>query len=174
MFVSKEMFTEYKPTVSRVGDSAKAVDGGFEILGEGNVVQQYRVNGKECSITYTRTLHTPALNTNLIFISSFDKDGLTTTFANGQGIIRKSDGTLVLAGKHVNGMYLLKTIDNIPFAMNSMSQPTSLEQWHRRLTHCSLLTIQEMATKQLVNGLKLFEKNVTGKCKDCILGRQTR
>jgi GAG-pre-integrase domain len=173
MFVSKEMFTEYKPTVSRVGDSAKAVDGGFEILGKGNIVQRYQVNGKECSITYTRALHTPALNANLISISSFDRAGLTTTFANGQGIIRKSDGTLVLAGKHVNGIYLLETVDNIPFAMNSMSQPTSLEQWHRRLTHCSPLTIQEMATTQLVDGLKLSEKNVTGKCEDCILGHQT-
>jgi hypothetical protein len=31
-----------------------------------------------------------------------------------------------------------------------------------------------MATKQLVDGLKLSEKNVTGKCEDCILGHQTR
>jgi hypothetical protein len=127
MFV---MFTECKPTVSRVGDSAKAVDGGFKILSEGNVVQRYQVNGKECSITYTRTLHTPALNANLISISSFDRAGFTTTFTNGQGIIRKSDESPVLAGKHVNSMYLLETIDNIPFTINSMSQPTSLEQWH--------------------------------------------
>jgi GAG-pre-integrase domain len=122
---------------------------------------------------YTCALHTPALNANLISISSFDRAGLTTTFANGHGIMQKSDGTLVLAGKHVNGMYLLETIDNIPLTMNSMSQPTSLEQWHCWLTHCSPLTIQEMATKQLVNGLKLSEKGVTGKCENCILGRQT-
>ena len=39
MFVSREMFTEYMPIVSRVGDSAKAVDGGFEIIGEGKVIE---------------------------------------------------------------------------------------------------------------------------------------
>lgn len=31
-----------------------------------------------------------------------------------------------------------------------------------------------MATNRLVNGLKLSEMDVTGKCEDCILGRQTR
>ena len=46
MFVSKDAFVEYKPIVARVGDSAKAVDGGFEIIGEGNVIQRYQVDGK--------------------------------------------------------------------------------------------------------------------------------
>ena len=44
MFVSKDVFTEYKPIAPRVGDSAKAVDGGFEIVGEGSVIQKYRVD----------------------------------------------------------------------------------------------------------------------------------
>ena len=174
MFVSREMFSDYTPITSRVGDSAKAIGGGFEIAGEGNVVQRYHVNGKECNVTYTHALHTPSLNANLISISAFDKAGLTTTFSNGEGIIRKADGTVVLAGRNVNGMYILETIDDTPLAMRSVSQPTSLEQWHRRLTHCSPLTIQEMAKNNLVDGLELSGTVVTGKCEDCILGRQTR
>jgi hypothetical protein len=113
MFVSRTMFNEYIPIASRVGDSAKAIGGGFEIVGEGNIVQQYQVNGKEQTITYTRALHTPSLNANLISISAFDRAGLTTTtFGNGRGIIRKADGTIVLEGRNVNGMYILETIDN--------------------------------------------------------------
>jgi hypothetical protein len=96
MFVSRDMFDEYTPIASRVGDSAKAVGGGFEIVGEGNVVQWYQVNGEERAITYTRALHTPSLNANLISISAFDRAGLPTTFGNGQGIVRKADGTIVL------------------------------------------------------------------------------
>jgi hypothetical protein len=38
MFVSREMFNEYTPIESQVGDSAKAIGGGFEIVGEWNVV----------------------------------------------------------------------------------------------------------------------------------------
>jgi hypothetical protein len=39
MFVLRDMFTEYMPVISQVRDSAKAIDGGFEIVSEGNVVQ---------------------------------------------------------------------------------------------------------------------------------------
>ena len=178
MFVSREAFTEYKSVTPRTGDSAKAVDGNFEIVGEGNVVQCYQVNGKEQEITYTRALHTPTLNANLVSVSAFDKAGLTTTFGDGKGVVRKADGTPVLVGRHINGMYLLETIRDIPdkpFAMaSSLSQPTSLEQWHRRLAHCSPLTIQDMASRNLVDGLRISETTVSGKCEDCILGRQTR
>ena len=52
MFVSKNAFSEYQPITPRTGDSAKAVDGNFEIVGEGNVVQCYKVEGKERNITY--------------------------------------------------------------------------------------------------------------------------
>ena len=179
MFVSKDAFTEYKPVKPRMGDSAKAEDGCFEIIGEGNVVQCYRVDGKERAITYTRALHTPTLNANLVSVGAFDRAGLTTTFGNGKGVVRKADGTLVLAGQNVNGMYLLETIDNVPnppppLAMTSLSRPVPLEQWHRRLTHCSPLTINDMAKGNLVDGLNISEATITGKCEDCILGRQTR
>ena len=180
MFVSKDVFTEYKPLDSRVGDSAKAKDGGFEIVGEGSVLQRYRVDGKDRDVTYTRALHTPTLNANLVSISALDKAGLTVTFGNGQGVARKPDGKVVLTGKGINGMYLLEPTSrpaDVPKAMasSSLSQPTTLEQWHRRLTHCSPLTIKEMAAKNLVDGLTFKgDEGPRGKCEDCILGRQVR
>jgi hypothetical protein len=137
MFVSKSNFNKYTSITPRFGDSAKAVDGGFEIIGEGNVTQQYRINGKEHNITYTRALHTPTLNANLISVSALDKAGLTTTFGGGRGITRKADGMVILAGEIVNGMYVLETVDSenhmipdTPIVMGSLSQPVSLEQWH--------------------------------------------
>ena len=74
------------------------------------------------------------LNANLVSIGAFDRAGLTTTFGNGKGIIHKPDGTIVLAGENVGGMYLLEAIDDapsIPLVMMTLSQPTSLKQWHR-------------------------------------------
>jgi hypothetical protein len=47
IFVSRDVFTEYKSVTSRKGDSAKADNGGFEIVGKGNVVQHYQVDRKE-------------------------------------------------------------------------------------------------------------------------------
>ncbi len=120
---------------------------------------------------------------NLISISAFDKAGLITTFGGGQGVIHKKDGKIVLAGRGEKGMYVVDVIENEevgrnvpdnPLAMSSLSNPTSLEQWHRRLTHCSPSTIQEMANKNLVDGLIITGEELRGKCEDCILGRQTR
>ena len=53
MFVSQNAFTDYKPVTPREGDSAKAENGSFEIVGEGNVVQRYQVDGREREITCT-------------------------------------------------------------------------------------------------------------------------
>ena len=176
MFVSKDSFVGYKP-LSRTGESAKATNGDFEIIGEGNVTQRYLIEEGERTITYTQALHAPTLNANLVSISAFDRAGLLTTFGGGKGVVKKPDETIILTGKGVNGMYLLETLDaksNTPLALHSLSQPTSLEQWHRRLTHCSPLTIKEMANNSLVDGLTISGSAMSGKCEDCIMGRQTR
>lgn len=178
MFVSREAFTEYKSTAPQIGDSAKAVDGSFNIIGEGTVVQRYKVDGTEREITYTCALHTPSLNANLVSISAFDRARLTTTFGGGKGVIKKADGTVILTGQNINKMYLLDAIGNPPhtppLAMISLSKLASLEQWHHQLAHCSPSTIQEMSAKGLVDGLQISEMALTGKCEDCILGWQTR
>ena len=69
MFVSRDAFMEYKSITPCAGDSAKAENGSFEIIGEGNVIQRYQVDGKEWRITYTWALHTPTLNADLISVS---------------------------------------------------------------------------------------------------------
>ena len=176
MFVSKDEFSEYQPITPRTGDSAKAVDGNFEIVGKGKVIQRYKVEGKERNITYTNALHAPTLNANLVSVGALDKAGITTTFRGGKGIARTSDGVVVLDGTNVNGMYILEPTNSPPnqtLAMTSSAQQTSLEQWHRRLTHCSPLTIKEMMSENLVDGLRISGDRLTGKCEDCIMGRQT-
>jgi len=159
----------------RSGDSAKAVNGNFDIIGEGTVIKRYLMDGKEKTITYIRAIHTPTLDANLISVSAFDRAGLTVTFGDGRGVVRKKDGTIILTARGENGMYVVDDLNgNTPIAMTSLSQPTSLEQWHRRLTHCSPSTIAEMTKNNLVDGLKVFGNELRGKCEDCILGRQTR
>lgn len=106
----------------------------------------------------------------------YHKAGLTTTFGNRKGVTQKPNGMVILTGQNVNGMYLSEATNDLPnttFAMTSLSQPTSLEQWHRHLAHCSLLTIQDMANNNLVDGLNISDKMIHGKCENCILGRQT-
>jgi len=108
------------------------------------------------------------------------KAGLTVTFGEGHGVIRKPDGSVVLTARLVRGMYVVDEMSNVPdtpsahLGRTSLSQQTSLEQWHRRLTHCSPSTILEMLKNNLVDGLNVSVKDLRGKCEDCIVGRQTR
>ena len=90
---------EYKLVMSCVKDSAKAENGNFEIIGEGRVIQQYQIKGREWKITYTHALHTPTLNTNLVFVSTFNNAGLTITFRGGKEVVRREDKTIILAGQ---------------------------------------------------------------------------
>jgi hypothetical protein len=75
MFVARDTFMMYQKITPHSGDSAKAINGDFEIIGEGTVVKKYFVHGKARTITYTRVLHTPTLNANLISVSTFDRGG---------------------------------------------------------------------------------------------------
>ena len=72
MFVLRDDFNVYKTVPPRSGDSAKAVDGDFEIVGEGTVTKDYLVNGQTKKLTYTHAIHTPTLNANLVSVSTFD------------------------------------------------------------------------------------------------------
>jgi hypothetical protein len=140
------------------------------------------VDGKTKKLTYTRAIHTPTLNANLISVSPFDKAGLTVTFGDGGAVIQKKDSTSVLAARCVRGMYVVDEVGNDvphvetpgpPLAMISPSHPTTLEQWHCRLAHCSPLTITEMMRGNLVDGLRVSGNDLRGKCEDCIIGQQT-
>ena len=84
MFVSQDAFTNYKSVTPWRGDSAKAENASFEIVGEGNVIQWYQVDGREMEITYIHALHMLTLNSNLVSVSALDKAGLVTTFGNGK------------------------------------------------------------------------------------------
>ncbi len=83
MFVLKGDFGEYKSMTLCSGDSVKAVDGNFDIIGEGSVTKHYLVDGKEKELTYTHVIHTPSLNANLILVSTFNRAGLMITFGGG-------------------------------------------------------------------------------------------
>jgi len=80
----------------------------------------------------------------------------------------------------VKGIYVADELDNLPKIPNAhlsgalLSQPASLEQWHRRLTHCSPLTIKQMSTGNLVDGLNISDTDLHGKCEDCVIGQQVR
>ena len=135
MFISRDDFNNYKLTPTCFGDSVKAVDRDFEIIGEGTVDKHYLVDGKEKKLIYTHAIHTPMLNANLMSVIAFNIAGLTVTFGGGCGVVRKNDGTAVLTAQLIKGMYVVDELDgdlpgllSIPLTMISLSKPVFLAQ----------------------------------------------
>ncbi|KAK0225266.1 hypothetical protein EDD85DRAFT_777789, partial [Armillaria nabsnona] len=58
--------------------------------------------------------------------------------------------------------------------MASHSSPVSLADWHRRLAHMSPAKIEEMVSKNLVDGLSITSDSLQGRCEDCILACHAR
>lgn len=56
----------------------------------------------------------------------------------------------------------------------SISHPTDLETWHHQFAHIGEETIHKMIRGEMVNGLTVTKFRVTGRCKDYILGKQSR
>ena len=54
-----------------------------------------------------------------------------------------------------------------------MTRMPNIETWHRRLGHCNIKTIVEMAQSRAVNGMTIDLSEIPPKCDSCILGKQT-
>ncbi|SJL16297.1 uncharacterized protein ARMOST_19817 [Armillaria ostoyae] len=178
-------FTKYMPQPYCTGSSAKQVEGGFSILGIGTATKLFHHKSGEkklVRLTFKNALYTPSLAMNLISISALDAAGFYTMFGGKQAVIKDINSAEIFTGKGENGMYVLECVDDKSespaghFAMLSRSNPTSLCQWHRHLAHVSIETIESMASKNLVDGLAggITDRNIKGKCEDCLMVKQTR
>jgi hypothetical protein len=56
----------------------------------------------------------------------------------------------------------------------SSSKTTDILTWHRRLAHVSIPRILRMANRNLVNGLDVSTKAVSGMCEDCLYAKATK
>jgi len=54
------------------------------------------------------------------------------------------------------------------------SRTPDVETWHRRLGHCSVWSIVDMARKDAVEGMTIDLSSAPPKCTHCMLGKQTR
>lgn len=122
------------------------------------------------NLTFRNALHAPSLSANLVSVSQFDKAGYYSTFGGGEVTIRKGEGGApLLSGRGSAGMYVLEA--KTTHANISTANPASLGDWHRRMVHGSPDTIEEMCSKNLVDGLDITDHKLGGKCISCRDGR---
>ncbi|CAK5269034.1 unnamed protein product [Mycena citricolor] len=182
-FVDRSKFVTYEEVVGAEGQTAIKSGGRFQIAGHGDVEIIVETEGKERHRIRLHALHTPEFRMNLISITTLDSRGLRGSWGGGVLSVMSQHGKVILTGRLTGGtdngrrLYAVEVIEDMPYvaiAGRNRNQPTSLENWHRRLGHADVRTIKQMATKGAVEGLEITRSDVQGMCQDCILGKQDR
>ena len=62
----------------------------------------------------------------------------------------------------------------LPYVSYVSTNTPDVETWHRRLAHCSVQTVLDMARNGVVRGMPIDLSTLPPKCDHCIVGKQTR
>ena len=130
----KSLFISYSDLPSGCNTSVEVGNGdNAVVIGKGtiNLIIQVENISKTCQLS--NVLYAPDLDYNLVSVSSLDKKGLTTVFANSKCIIQQK-GKVLATGSIFNNLYKLD-IDFNHIPQHSAFVTKSLHLWHQRLAH---------------------------------------
>jgi hypothetical protein len=173
-WINREDFDTYQPLASCEGSGAP-VGSTFPIAGVGTVRKSITHNGKQITLTFENSLHTPMLQHNLISIGHLDCARYSATFRGGGVNFHDPKGHLLMSGHGRGTMYVLDLNPPEPraYVAKSHNKLTDLETWHRRFGHISEAGVRELASKGMVEGLNITSLETRGRCEDCIYGKHT-
>jgi hypothetical protein len=136
-------------------------------------------------VTLDNALFIPSSSVRLLSVLAFNRSGNYTTHFNSQSCwVTRRDGSTILQGNVVEHKHLYELIVAAPRVTHctTFTEPSSalyttrtpnLETWHRRLGHCNICTIIDMARSH-TKGMSCDLSTIPPKCGHCILGKQTR
>ena len=168
-FVDKKAFSDYEELRDPIKGRTAPKGASFRVIGQGTVRKICKTADGTLELIFKDALHAPDLSSNLISINCFNKAGFNMVFGGGQVHFRDPNGREVLCGTGVGLLSLLEVLDGPTVMMaRSLTKLTTLDVWHRRFGHASIIKIREALTKNLVDGLDIRGNlTVAGLCKDC-------
>lgn len=136
-------------------------------------------------ITLDNVLFIPSSSVHLLSVLTFNRlGGYTSHFDSHSCWVTKRDGTTILRGNVIEHRRLYELVASAPrvthrraLAIPSVLYTTrtpNIETWHRRLGHCNVRTIIDMAKSHSAKGMSIDLSIIPPKCSHCILGKQTR
>jgi hypothetical protein len=157
-------------------------------VGTGRARFNVRIKDRSTPTILLDAIHTPDFTMNLISVPKLDRRGLVGAIRGGRLTVSSRDGTRIIDGvltKMEGGreLYKVEVVDTLDeegdgvittIAGRNRDQPTDLETWHRRFGHSDVRVLERMASKSLVDGLRIVRRELRGLCEDCIFGKQDR
>jgi len=68
-------------------------------------------------------------------------------------------------------MKIIRTQESVMAAVKRDTDAADLSTWHRRLCHLGDMTLKKLVTSMIVKGMEVTNMQLTGICKDCIVGK---
>jgi transposase InsO family protein len=136
-------------------------------------------------VVLRNALFIPSSTVRLISVLSINRDdGYFCHFGSDNCWITDKDGATIARGtvSPTRQLFILSTpsspVPGTAPSSNSVchlaTRTPDLETWHRRLGHCSVQTIIDMAQNKTAKGMPIDLSTAPAKCDNCILGKQTR
>ena len=130
----------------------------------------------------TNVLYIPESSLRLISILTLNKSGnYTTHFDSTRCWVTNKSNTTLVRGSLSSSKRLYTLCTKTPYVQHRSTSTNSafhasvpdLETWHRRLGHCNLRAIIEMAKNGVSKGMPIDLSTYPPKCDHCALGKQT-
>jgi transposase InsO family protein len=160
----RDFFTSY--TDGDYGQVRMGNDHVSKIVGMGEICLETSTN---CQLVLKDVRHVPDMRLNLISTGVLDNEGYKNEFYGGKWKLSK--GSLVFArGKKESTLYLTQAKIRGK-DVNTLSNNSSIELWHKRLGHMSEKGLQTLARREVLTGVKGTSLK---SCVDCLAGKQHR
>ncbi|GJW69887.1 retrovirus-related pol polyprotein from transposon TNT 1-94 [Tanacetum coccineum] len=137
---------------------------GYEDYVQGNLMT--------CHVYYVE-----CLRHNLFSVRQFCDGDLEVAFRSNTCCVCNLKGDDLLTGSRDSNLYTIsisKMAGSSPVCLMSRATSTKSWLWHRRLSHLNFSTINQLTSKDLVNGLPKFKYNKDHLCSACEQGKSKR
>ena len=153
--------------------------GGARVYAVGIGTIELNVDQSRC-LTLDNVLFVPTSTVRLISVVALSRDQqIFTIFGPNDCWLTDTDGIIIARGvvSSTRNLYTLTSIDtcpSIPHIGFIATRTPNIETWHRRLAHCGVNTIIDMARNGIVSGMPIDLSVLPPLCDHCIVGKQTR
>lgn len=158
------------------GEVAGLGGNSLNIIGIGTVYIKVKGRGDQY---YThkleRTLHVPNADTALLSLTAFDRKGGVTICGNGECQLTLN-GKIIGIGKQEGQLYHLEVEQPYLEAANvARNSKSSWDEWHERLGHISISSMQKLKSGDYVTGLDIDDSTTPNPtCQACVEGKASR
>ncbi|GJW64478.1 retrovirus-related pol polyprotein from transposon TNT 1-94 [Tanacetum coccineum] len=139
------------------------------ITGYGDYVQ---VNLMICHVYYVE-----GLGHSLFLVGQFCNGDLEVAFRSNMCYVRNLEGDDLLTSSCESNLYTISISElaaSSPVCLMSKATSTKSWLWHRRLSHLNFGTINQLTSKDLVDGLPKFKYNKDHLCSACEQGKSKK